>query len=74
MRATGNRSPFSLPGVLQETSDLFEVLPSVTGFDSARDIDGGRTHLTHGLGHVFRCETAGEDDLAILPETHCLGA
>ena len=61
MRATGNRSPFSLPGVLQETSDLVEILPSRAGFDAAGDIDGGGIYLTHGLGHVFRCETAGDE-------------
>ena len=69
-----NGRPFSCPDTLQKGPHLVEILPSRSGFDAAGDIDGGGIYLTHGLGHVFRCETAGEDDLPIGPETYCLGA
>ena len=56
-----NGRPFSCPDTLQKGPHLVEILPSRAGFDAAGDIDGGGIYLTHGLGHVFRRETAGDE-------------
>ena len=56
-----NGRPFSCPDTLQKGPHLVEILPSRSRFNSAGDIDGGGIYLTHGLGHVFRRETAGDE-------------